>query len=110
MSQHRTPSLAHVVYRTRRFEQMLAWYKDVFHARVRHQNPALAFLTYDDEHHRLAFVDLAVIQPGVEDSANTDLRFRCITPTLTATSSSSRLTASRPRLRATTTFVARASA
>jgi len=73
MSQHRNPSLAHVVYRTRRFEQMLAWYKTVFHARVQHQNPAMAFLTYDDEHHRLAFVDLAVIQPGVEDPAKRGL-------------------------------------
>ncbi|MGB7905612.1 MAG: VOC family protein [Steroidobacteraceae bacterium] len=68
MSRTQTPVLAHVVYRTRRFEQMLAWYKQVFHARVQHQNPAMAFLTYDDEHHRLAFIDLAVVQPGAQDS------------------------------------------
>jgi catechol-2,3-dioxygenase len=68
MSQNSSPSLAHVVYRTRKFEQMLAWYKEVFHARVQHQNPAMAFLTYDDEHHRFAFVDLSVVQPDVEDS------------------------------------------
>lgn len=43
--------LAHVVYRTRRFEEMLSWYKTVFGARVQHQDEALAFLTYDDEHH-----------------------------------------------------------
>ena len=41
----------------------------MFHARVQHQNPAMAFLTYDDEQHRLAFVDLAVIQPDVDDAA-----------------------------------------
>lgn len=68
MSSNRIPALAHVVYRTRRFEQMLAWYKEVFHARLQHQNPAMAFLTYDDEHHRLAFVDLAVARPDAEDS------------------------------------------
>ena len=68
MSKNRTPSLAHVVYRTRRFGQMLAWYKEVFHATVQHQNAAMAFLTYDDEHHRLAFVDLTVVRPDVEDS------------------------------------------
>ena len=44
----------HVVYRTRRFGKMLEWYQTVFEARVQFQNPALAFLTFDDEHHRLA--------------------------------------------------------
>jgi len=58
----------HVVYRTRRFEQMVRWYQTVFDAKVQHQNPALAFLTYDDEHHRFAFVNLDVIQPGGTES------------------------------------------
>jgi len=35
----------------------------VFTAQVRYQNPALAFLTYDDEHHRFAFVNLSLFQP-----------------------------------------------
>ena len=68
MPKNTTPSLAHVVYRTRKYEQMLAWYKEMFHARVQHQNPVMAFLTYDDEHHRFAFIDLAVVQPDVQDS------------------------------------------
>ena len=68
MSQNRSPRLAHVVYRTRKFEEMLVWYKEMFHARVQHQNPAMAFLTYDDEHHRLAFIDLSVVQPNVNES------------------------------------------
>lgn len=55
---------AHVVYMTRRFEQMIAWYRDVFEADVVHENPALAFLTYDDEHHRFAFANLDVLKPG----------------------------------------------
>lgn len=55
---------AHVVYMTRRFEQMLDWYKDVFEADVVYENPALAFLTYDDEHHRFAFANLDVLKPG----------------------------------------------
>lgn len=59
--------LAHVVYRTRRFEQMLAWYAKVFNAKVQYRNPALAFLTFDDEHHRFAFADLGVIRPGEDD-------------------------------------------
>ena len=63
MSQNRSPRLAHVVYRTRKFEEMLVWYKEVFHARVQHQNPVMAFLTYDDEHHRFALANLEVLRP-----------------------------------------------
>jgi len=43
---------------------MLKWYQTTFDARIQFRNPALAFLTYDDEHHRFALVDLDVIAPG----------------------------------------------
>lgn len=56
-------ALAHVVYRTRRFAEMLNWYSTVFGARVQHQNPAMAFLAFDEEHHRFAFLDLSAIDP-----------------------------------------------
>ena len=59
---------AHVVYMTRRFDEMIDWYQEVFEATVVYQNPALAFLTYDDEHHRFAFANLAVLKPA-SDSA-----------------------------------------
>src|SRR5688572_24479221 len=36
--------LAHVVYMTRRFDEMLSWYQNVFEAKVQHKNPAFAFL------------------------------------------------------------------
>lgn len=55
---------AHVVYMTRRFEEMIAWYRNVFEAEVVYENPAFAFLTYDDEHHRFAFANLDVMKPG----------------------------------------------
>jgi catechol 2,3-dioxygenase-like lactoylglutathione lyase family enzyme len=55
--------LAHVVYMTRRFEEMLDWYQKVFEAKVQYQNPGFAFLTYDDEHHRFAFANMSVFQP-----------------------------------------------
>ena len=76
MNEHATPAsstaaaprtLAHVVYRTRRFQDMLDWYRTVFGARVQHRNPAMAFLTFDDEHHRFAFLDLAVIDPNGQE-------------------------------------------
>ena len=54
---------AHIVYRTRRFQQMLEWYSNVFNARIQYKNPALAFMTYDDEHHRFAFADMTVLDP-----------------------------------------------
>lgn len=59
---------AHVLYATRRFDEMIDWYCRVFEAEVVCQNPALAFLTYDDEHHRFAFANLDVLKP--ERSAN----------------------------------------
>ncbi len=55
---------AHVVYMTRRFDEMIAWYRNVFEAEVVYENPALAFLTYDDEHHRFAFANLDILKPA----------------------------------------------
>src|ERR1700722_2185361 len=63
MSRVRPSRFVHVVYRTRRFEQMIKWYETVFDAKVQYQNTVLAFLTYDDEHHRIALINLAVVQP-----------------------------------------------
>ena len=63
MNRIRPQKFVHVVYRTRQFEKMLAWYSTVFDAKVQHQDPALAFLTHDDEHHRFAFVNLGVFDP-----------------------------------------------
>ena len=64
----RPVKFAHVVYQTRRFDEMIAWYRDVFEAEVVHQDPALAFLTYDDEHHRFAFANLELLNPGGGDA------------------------------------------
>lgn len=62
--------LAHVVYMTRRYDEMVDWYQKVFEAKVVYQNPAFAFLTYDDEHHRFAFANLSVLRPtGVDGGA-----------------------------------------
>jgi catechol-2,3-dioxygenase len=55
---------AHIVYRTRRSDEMVDWYERVFEAKVQYRNPVLAFLTYDDEHHRFAFANLSVLAPA----------------------------------------------
>jgi catechol-2,3-dioxygenase len=54
---------AHVVFRTGRFDEMQRWYETVLGAHVVHANPMLAFLTYDDEHHRIALLHA----PGAPD-------------------------------------------
>ena len=64
MPRVRPLKFVHVVYRTRRFAQMVRWYQLVFGAKVQYENPALAFLTYDGEHHRFAFANLDVLQPN----------------------------------------------
>ena len=69
MSRIHPARFVHVVYRTRRFQEMIAWYENVFDAKVRHRNPVLAFLSYDDEHHRIALIDMAVVQPDVAETA-----------------------------------------
>ena len=53
---------------TRRFDDMLSWYESVFEAKVQYQNPAFAFLTYDDEHHRFAFANMSVFNPDGSDT------------------------------------------
>lgn len=60
---------AHVVYRTYRYADMLAWYQQVFDAKVQQDDGVLAFLTYDDEHHRFAFANLSVLMPQADTSA-----------------------------------------
>jgi catechol-2,3-dioxygenase len=60
--------LAHVVYCTRRFDEMFAWYQTVFEAKIQHQNPVMGFLTFDDEHHRFGIINLSALDPdGVDD-------------------------------------------
>ena len=66
----RPAKLAHVVYRTRRFDEMIQWYTSVFCAKVQFANPALAFLTFDDEHHRFAIANISVLVPGGTETNN----------------------------------------
>lgn len=55
--------LAHVVLRTARFEESVQWWRDLLVADTRFENDFIAFLTYDEEHHRLAIVR----SPQVDD-------------------------------------------
>jgi len=48
------PRLSHIVLRTTRLKPMIEWYTTVFDAQVLYQNAMMAFMTHDDEHHRIA--------------------------------------------------------
>ena len=50
--------LAPSVLRCRSFAETKEWYLKVLDAHVQFENELLAFVTYDDEHHRIAFVNL----------------------------------------------------
>lgn len=48
--------LAHIFLRTDNFQQMIDYYLAFLGAHVVYQNENIAFLTYDDEHHRIALL------------------------------------------------------
>jgi len=55
----KSPSkLAHVVLRTNNFEPMVNFYKNFLGAKAIYENDFLAFLTYDEEHHRIAIASV----------------------------------------------------
>jgi catechol 2,3-dioxygenase-like lactoylglutathione lyase family enzyme len=53
--------LSHVVLYSRQVPIMRDWYVNVLGGRVVHEAPGIVFLTYDDEHHRVAVADPAAM-------------------------------------------------
>ncbi|RSL58704.1 hypothetical protein CEP54_007612 [Fusarium duplospermum] len=60
-------SLAHVVLRTSNYKPMVSFYKAFLGAHASFENEQLAFLTYDEEHHRVASGNV----PGTTDKIPT---------------------------------------
>lgn len=59
--------MAHVVLRTGDFEAMVHYYKAFLGAEATYENSTFSFLTYDDEHHRVAIIGVPgtkAKQPG----------------------------------------------
>lgn len=55
----RPAKLAHIVLRSnKRFEEMAEWYRHALNAQYVHKDAMLAFLTYDEEHHRIAVANV----------------------------------------------------
>ncbi|MGV2292340.1 VOC family protein [Trinickia sp. YCB016] len=67
MQETRTPTppskLAHFVVRTSRYQEVVDFYKALLCAHSAFSNEVLNFLTYDEEHHRIAVLNL----PGLQD-------------------------------------------
>jgi len=54
----RPTKLAHFVIRSAHYDETVRWYQLVLGAEVAFANPFLTFMTYDDEHHRVAVINL----------------------------------------------------
>ena len=63
---------AHFVLRTGQFDKMAEWYETVLAARIVFRDERLCFLSYDDEHHRLALIHIPGLAPRDPEGAGTD--------------------------------------
>jgi catechol 2,3-dioxygenase-like lactoylglutathione lyase family enzyme len=54
----RPAQIAHFVLYTSQFTNSVAWYKAVLNCTATFEDDKLAFLTYDDEHHRVAIASM----------------------------------------------------
>jgi catechol-2,3-dioxygenase len=61
--------LAHVVLRTRRFEEMKRFYSIILSATPTFENDQLCFMTYDDEHHRIGLINMPHLKDGNDELA-----------------------------------------
>lgn len=55
---HAPRRLAHIALRTNRLHDLIEWYCTVLGAHVAYASDKVAFLTYDEEHHRIALIGL----------------------------------------------------
>ncbi|ETI26002.1 hypothetical protein G647_02779 [Cladophialophora carrionii CBS 160.54] len=61
--------LAHVVLRTQKVKEMVDFYTTFLGGHVVYGNDFLCFITYDDEHHRVALIGVPDTTPKVPNSA-----------------------------------------
>jgi catechol-2,3-dioxygenase len=63
---------AHVVLRTRHLKESIAFYSTLVGMKTVFENPLVAFLTFDDEHHRLALIVTPEAKPAPAMAAGLD--------------------------------------
>ena len=61
--------LAHVVLRSSQFDALVHWYTTVLGAKIAFSDGNLAFLSYDEEHHRIAVLNMPGLAPQREGTA-----------------------------------------
>lgn len=64
--------LAHFVRKTSRLPEMRKWYETVLEAEIILETDNLAFLTYDEEHHRVALIAIPGLRDPESNMAGTD--------------------------------------
>jgi catechol-2,3-dioxygenase len=64
--------LAHFVLRTRRYEELIAWYQTVLGAKPVFASPFITFLTWDSEHHRIAIAHAPHFKDRPDDAVGLD--------------------------------------
>ena len=64
--------ISHYGIRTRRISEMINWYKTFFNATVQHGDENLAFMTFDEEHHRLVIWTDEAAEEKKENIAGVD--------------------------------------
>ncbi|KAJ3546056.1 hypothetical protein NM208_g2204 [Fusarium decemcellulare] len=60
---------AHVVLRTANYLPMREFYKTFLGGHATYENEKLCFITYDEEHHRIAIINIADTGPKIASSA-----------------------------------------
>jgi catechol 2,3-dioxygenase-like lactoylglutathione lyase family enzyme len=64
--------ISHYGLRTKQRKAMMDWYQMVFGAKIQHENDFLAFMTFDEEHHRLVIWEDATTVDKPETAAGID--------------------------------------
>jgi catechol-2,3-dioxygenase len=64
--------LEHAVLRTTQLDPMVEWYKTVLEAEITFANKMIAFLSYDEQNHRIAIVARPGTVPRLPNSAGLD--------------------------------------
>ncbi|MFJ4064415.1 VOC family protein [Pseudomonas sp. NPDC089996] len=59
--------MAHLVFRCADRKAMVDWYRKLFQAELVFEDEILTFITYDDEHHRLAFFNMPHLPPKADE-------------------------------------------
>ena len=68
----RPSKLAHFVVRTSRYRAVVDWYLNVLEAEVVFSNRQVTFMSYDDEHHRVAILNVPGLLPKTRAMAGVD--------------------------------------